>query len=177
MQRMRPRADLRFLPNLLSVSRFFLAALFVPADRAERVVLIVVAALTDFFDGWIARRANIASPWGALLDPIADRAFVIVAVATFLFSGELSIIGFFVMITRDLMTAIGFLVARMVSWLRSVQFKARLPGKIVTVLQLLTLLVLVLEPQRLHPMLVLVAVTSAWAVVDYTAALWRARAS
>src|SRR3954468_14748173 len=111
MQRLRPRAELRFLPNLLSLSRLFLAALFVPADREERAVLIVAAALTDFFDGWIARRANSATRWGALLDPIGDRAFVIVAVSTFLFTGALSTIGFFVMISRDLMTALGFLVA------------------------------------------------------------------
>ena len=176
MQRLRPRAELRFLPNLLSVSRLFLAVLFVPANREERVVLIAVAALTDFFDGWIARRANSATKWGALLDPIADRGFVVVAVSTFVYTGALSIIGFFAMIARDVMTALGFLVARVVPSLRPVEFKARMAGKIVTVLQLITLFVLVLKPERAGPLLLLVALTSLWAVVDYTAALWRARA-
>ena len=175
MQRLRPRAELRFLPNLLSLSRLFLAALFVPADREERAVLIVVAALTDFFDGWIARRSNNATRWGALLDPIGDRAFVVVAVATFLYTGALSLGGFFVMISRDLMTAVGFLVARIIPRLRPVEFKARLAGKIVTVLQLITLLLLVFSPERVRPMLWLVGITSAWAIVDYTVALWRAR--
>ena len=176
MQRMRPRPELRFLPNLLSVSRLFLAALFVPADREARGVLIAVAALTDFLDGWIARRANITSRWGALIDPIADRVFVLVAVSTFLFNGALSTTGYFVMIARDLMTAVGFVVARTISWLRPVQFQARLAGKIVTVLQLLTLFLLVLSPERVGPLLVVVAVTSAWAIVDYTVTLWRMRA-
>jgi CDP-diacylglycerol--glycerol-3-phosphate 3-phosphatidyltransferase len=36
----------------------------------------VVAALTDFFDGWLARRLNATSLWGAILDPIADKVLV-----------------------------------------------------------------------------------------------------
>jgi CDP-diacylglycerol--glycerol-3-phosphate 3-phosphatidyltransferase len=40
----------------------------------------VTAALTDFLDGWIARRLNAASVWGAILDPIADKVLVCAAV-------------------------------------------------------------------------------------------------
>ena len=36
----------------------------------------VVAALTDFVDGWLARRLNATSVWGAILDPIADKVLV-----------------------------------------------------------------------------------------------------
>lgn len=36
----------------------------------------VVAALTDFVDGWLARRLNATSLWGAILDPIADKVLV-----------------------------------------------------------------------------------------------------
>ena len=71
---------------------------------------------------------RVTSRWGALIDPIADRVFALVAVSTFLFTGELSILGYFVMISRDIMTAIGFLVARIVPWLRPVEFKARPPA-------------------------------------------------
>src|SRR6478735_8167207 len=50
------------------------------ADRAslERwaVVAFVVAAVTDFFDGWLARRWNVTSLWGAILDPIGDKVLV-----------------------------------------------------------------------------------------------------
>jgi CDP-diacylglycerol--glycerol-3-phosphate 3-phosphatidyltransferase len=53
-------------------------------DRAslERwaVVAFVVAAVTDFFDGWLARRWNVTSLWGAILDPIADKVLVCGAV-------------------------------------------------------------------------------------------------
>lgn len=170
------RAELRILPNVLSASRLLLAAGFVAADTPVRVGLVGAAAVTDFLDGWIARRVNAATRWGALIDPIADRVFVLVAVATFLFNGTLSTAGYFVLISRDLMTAIGFLVARVITWLRPVQFKARRAGKIVTVLQLLTLFALLLAPEHVTPLLILVGAMSALATVDYTLALWRARA-
>lgn len=170
------RAELKHLPNLISLSRMALAVAFVMADSTERVGLIGIAAATDFFDGWVARRANATSRWGALIDPIADRVFVLVAVGALVFEGTLSTVGYFVLISRDLMTAIGFLVARIVPWLRPVEFKARMPGKIVTTLQLLTLLTLVVAPRSAWPLVALVGIASAWAIVDYTLALWRARA-
>ena len=40
------------------------------------VVAFVVAAVTDFFDGWLARQLNATSVWGAILDPIADKVLV-----------------------------------------------------------------------------------------------------
>ena len=40
------------------------------------VVAFVLAAVTDFFDGWAARRWNATSVWGAILDPIADKILV-----------------------------------------------------------------------------------------------------
>jgi CDP-diacylglycerol---glycerol-3-phosphate 3-phosphatidyltransferase len=40
----------------------------------------VAAALTDFVDGWLARRLHAASVWGAILDPIADKVLVCAAV-------------------------------------------------------------------------------------------------
>ncbi len=40
------------------------------------VVVFVIAAVTDYFDGWLARRLNATSIWGAILDPIADKVLV-----------------------------------------------------------------------------------------------------
>jgi phosphatidylglycerophosphate synthase len=79
------------------------------------------------------------------------------------------------MISRDLMTAIGFLVARATPMLRSVAFQARLPGKLVTVLQLATFVAILIKPPAASPMIWVVAAASLWAIVDYTWALWRAR--
>jgi CDP-diacylglycerol--glycerol-3-phosphate 3-phosphatidyltransferase len=40
------------------------------------LVLFVLAAITDFFDGWLARKLNAVSIWGAILDPIGDKILV-----------------------------------------------------------------------------------------------------
>jgi CDP-diacylglycerol--glycerol-3-phosphate 3-phosphatidyltransferase len=43
-------------------------------------IAFVAAAATDFFDGWLARRLDATSVWGAILDPIADKVLVCAAV-------------------------------------------------------------------------------------------------
>lgn len=174
---MTARRTIGTIPNLISASRLFLAAGFVAAGAAEaRIGLIGAAAITDMLDGWLARRVKATSRWGALLDPIADRVFVLTVVGTFLFTGALSTTAYFILISRDLATAVGFVVARTIAWLRPVQFKARPMGKIVTVLQLLTLFCVLAWPEVVSTLLAAVAVVSVLAIVDYTLALWRARA-
>jgi CDP-diacylglycerol--glycerol-3-phosphate 3-phosphatidyltransferase len=44
------------------------------------VYAFAAAAITDFFDGWLARRLDATSVWGAILDPIADKVLVCAAV-------------------------------------------------------------------------------------------------
>jgi len=172
-----PRGALLTTPNLLSLSRLGLAAAFPFLDgRGARVAVIAVASLTDFLDGWLARRSHTASRWGALLDPITDRAFVFVAVCTYLLRGELATWQYFAFIARDVMTAVGFLVARFTPSLRHVTFRARWSGKVVTALQLLLLLVVPLAPHAVAPLAAAIGVASLWAIADYTAMLWRERA-
>ena len=168
------RAELRRLPNALSLSRLLLAVLFIPAGRATRIALILVAAATDFLDGWLARRTNTTTRWGALVDPIADRIFVLVAIVTYVLNAQLSAVDALLLLSRDIATAVGFFVARLVPRLRVVEFKARFPGKVVTVLQLVTLLALVVGVRSLTPYLVLVTLASALAIADYTYAFARA---
>ena len=172
------RGALLSLPNLVSMSRLALAAAFVvlPATAA-RLALIVAASATDVLDGWLARRANAATRWGALIDPIADRVFVFTVVCTYLFEGRLGTGQYFVLLARDIMTAVGFVVARSISWLRPVEFRARPLGKAVTALQLVVLLAVLLVPEWVAPLVQVVGLLAAASVIDYTLALWRARAA
>lgn len=173
---MRARVRLRDLPNVLSLSRLVFAVGFVAADgAAARVGFVGAAGLSDVLDGWLARRLNVATPWGALIDPAADRIFVLAAAASLLASDALTVPAALVLISRDIATAIGFLVAIVVPWLRPTEFKARWLGKLVTVLQFLTLLAVLVAPTLATPLLVIVAVVSAWSIIDYTAVLWRSR--
>jgi len=70
----------KLLPNILSGSRLLLAPifflLFIQEDlvwRGISLVVFTVAALTDFFDGYFARKYKVESTVGIFLDPLADK--------------------------------------------------------------------------------------------------------
>ncbi len=84
------------LPNLLTLAR--LAAVPVvglllfaqtPLTRDLAAVIFVVAAVTDIMDGAIARKRGITSDFGALMDPIADKALITVALVGLSALGDL----------------------------------------------------------------------------------------
>jgi phosphatidylglycerophosphate synthase len=164
------------LPNTMSLSRVVLALAFVLVSEPwDRIALIAVAGLTDFMDGWLARREKSESNAGALLDPIADRIFVFVAISTYLVEGQLTTAQYFIFLTRDLATAAGFIVAKIIPTLRPAVFRARMLGKIVTVIQLITLVAIILVPELTGYLVAAIGIVSAASIVDYTIALWRGR--
>jgi len=166
------------LPNAVSMSRLVLAAAFVGIrEPTARVGLLVVASATDFLDGWLARRRRATTKAGALIDPIADRFFVFAAVCAYLLEGAISTAAYFTLLSRDIATAIGFLVARSVPWLRAVAFRARMLGKVVTGLQLVTLVAVIVLPAVVPSLVILVGAASAASIADYTLTLWRERAT
>jgi len=172
------RERLLTLPNVVSMSRLVLAAAFVALrDPTSRLALVVVASATDFLDGWIARRRQATTRSGALIDPIADRLFVLTALCTFLVERAISTGALFILLSRDIATLIGWFVARSVPWLRAVEFRARLLGKLVTVLQLLTLAAVIVAPAAVPSLVVIVGAASAASIADYTLTLWRERAT
>ncbi len=170
------RDALLTLPNAVSMSRLVLASLFfaVPSQPA-RVAIVAVAGATDMLDGWLARRTRTASRIGAIVDPIADRLFVLVVIGTFLLEGALTWGQTLLLLSRDIATTIGFFVARSVSWLRPVELRARMPGKVVTVLQMAVLVAVLLVPDVVDTLVLVVAAASVVAIADYTVMLWRGR--
>jgi phosphatidylglycerophosphate synthase len=164
------------IPNSISLSRLLLAVAFVLIDGDwQRVVLVVAAGVTDFLDGWLARMGNSSTVAGALIDPIADRVFVLAAISTYLFEGRLTTGQYFIFLSRDIATAVGFIVARFIPGLTASAFKARVLGKTVTVLQLACLLAVLVTPRIVQPLILIIGALSAISIVDYTAALERAR--
>jgi CDP-diacylglycerol--glycerol-3-phosphate 3-phosphatidyltransferase len=73
---------LTWVPNALTVARCVLAIvvawliLVQPVESFIPAVAFIVVALTDFADGWAARRLNAVSAFGAFLDPVADKLLV-----------------------------------------------------------------------------------------------------
>jgi phosphatidylglycerophosphate synthase len=171
------RSALFNLPNTISLSRVVLALAFVLVSEPwDRIALVAVAGFTDIMDGWLARHDKSESTAGALLDPLADRIFVFVAISTYLIEGQLTTAQYFVFLTRDLATAAGFVVAKIIPTLRPAVFRARMLGKIVTVLQLITLVAIIVIPELTTILILTIGVLSIAAIVDYTFALWRGRA-
>ena len=172
------RERLLTLPNVVSMSRLVLAGAFVVLrDSSARIILLAVAAATDFLDGWLARRQQTTTRSGALIDPIADRLFVLTALCTFLIERTISTGTFFIVLSRDIATVIGFFVARSIPWLRAVEFRARLLGKLVTVLQLVTLAAVIVAPAAVPSLVMILGAASAASIADYTLTLWRERAT
>lgn len=170
------RDTLATLPNLISLSRLGLAAAFAFLKGSdERLLVLAAAGATDFLDGYVARTQGGVTRWGALVDSIADRFFIFIAVSALLFDGVIGTWQYAILISRDFMTAVGFLTARTMPRLRAVTFKARMPGKVVTVMQLGTLALIFVRPEWLTVSFAALAVASAYAIGDYTFALWRAR--
>jgi CDP-diacylglycerol--glycerol-3-phosphate 3-phosphatidyltransferase len=170
------RSALFTLPNTVSLSRVVLALAFVLVSEPwDRIALIAVAGFTDFIDGWLARHEKSESTTGALLDPLADRIFVFVAISTYLVEGLLSTGQYFIFLTRDLATALGFIVAKIIPTLRPAVFRARMLGKIVTVVQMIALVTFVLVPELTNTLILIIGSISLASIVDYSLALWRAR--
>lgn len=77
------------LPNILTIGRLIAAPLVLvliavlprPTADLAALILFTAAAVTDFFDGWLARKLNAQSPLGRMLDPIADKAIAATSLA------------------------------------------------------------------------------------------------
>ncbi len=78
----RPRSDWATVPNLISVARLVLVPVFALLALAEQdawaLAVLVVAGASDWLDGRLARALNQQSRLGELLDPAADRLFILV---------------------------------------------------------------------------------------------------
>jgi len=78
-----PVHNYRNLPNLITLVRIGLIPVFIIVfllpynwTRIACAILFAVAAITDWFDGYLARRLDLVSPFGAFLDPVADKLMV-----------------------------------------------------------------------------------------------------
>ncbi|HYW51787.1 MAG TPA: CDP-alcohol phosphatidyltransferase family protein [Gemmatimonadaceae bacterium] len=171
------RRDVLTTPNLISLSRLAMAGVFLGIRDADwRLGVVLAAMVSDVLDGVIARISHTTSRIGALIDPIADRIFMLVAFIAVTVDGLISPMQLGLLMVRDVMTVIGWFVARNVSWLRSIPFQARWPGKGVTVLQFVTLLAALQAPRVVAGLALACGILALVATADYTLMLWINRA-
>lgn len=96
------------IPNALTVGRIavtpvMVVALFqgTPTGDAIGAVIFAVASITDFVDGYLARRANVISAFGKLMDPIADKLLVIGALVPLVYYDRFPWWGALIIVARE----------------------------------------------------------------------------
>jgi len=97
------------LINILTLSRILLAAvifvlLMSPNGYLVALVLFFIAGVTDYFDGYLARKYNAVSELGEILDPIADKILILFVLFGLAINLSSYLIGFFgaIIITREI---------------------------------------------------------------------------
>ena len=161
--------------DVVTALRLPLAVLF-PLVRAPawQLAIVLAAGASDYADGILARRLG-GSRVGALLDPVADKAFMAAAFLTVARRGALEWYELVGVLLRDILAVLGFTG----SWLlgRPVALPARAGGKAVTVAQLLTLTAIVLGSPLGRPLAWATAAIAVYATWDYGRAAARAAAT
>lgn len=101
------------LPNQLTVLRIILTPVFLYLFLSSDPLLIqislgvfLIAALTDWYDGWLARKFNYITNWGKFWDPLADKILTSTAFLGFVFVGLLPLWMVLLIIIRDLLITV-----------------------------------------------------------------------
>ena len=137
---------MRHLPNILTFARFLLVPCFLLASMRHwftaACVLFVTAAVTDIFDGMIARRFNLRSRLGALLDPAADKTLMVCGFLYYTFAHDLPVLAIpgwltFTVFIRDFLIAMTAYL--MYTRVQITRFPPSIAGKASTLLQAITL--------------------------------------
>ena len=132
------------LPTLLTLSRIVLIPVFVFSVYLHPIIgalVFSIASLTDFLDGYFARRSGDITKFGIILDPIADKFLVISALIVLVDMERLAAWIAIIIIVRE------FLVTglRVVALSKDIIIPAELGGKIKTGVQIAAVLCLILN--------------------------------
>jgi CDP-diacylglycerol--glycerol-3-phosphate 3-phosphatidyltransferase len=168
VDRRRPPVFLAVIPNLLSASRLVLGLVFAAVPAPWRLVVFVAAGATECFDGPLSRLWHVSSATGRLLDPIADKVFVLAVLATLLREGRLALWELLLLASRDVIVLGG---AAVVAARRGRAALTAMPptllGKLTTAGQLTFLLLILLGRGPVRAVFAIAAVLSMIAGLDY----------
>ncbi|MBS4462564.1 MULTISPECIES: CDP-diacylglycerol--glycerol-3-phosphate 3-phosphatidyltransferase [unclassified Facklamia] len=109
----------------------------IPVTQLIAGIIFIVASVTDYLDGYLARKLNLVTSFGAFFDPMADKLLVIAALLLFVEKGWVPAWAVFIIIARELMvTGLRVLLAQT----NGKVMAAALPGKIKTMTQMLAII-------------------------------------
>lgn len=150
MEQHLPPAVVRHLPNALTTLRLaavpVFAALLLAADgepAPAAAVVFAFAALTDFLDGELSRRLHAQSRYGRVLDPVADRLLIDVAVVLLWHVGRVPLALAAIVLARDLLLLGSLLFGRG----RTLGVRVNVVGKAGTLVTMIGLLLAIVSPR------------------------------
>lgn len=140
MNAIQPRITLRSvraqIPNSLTISRLILGLSFPWLPSDVWFAALTWGTLSEFLDGFLARRWKIASAFGQLMDPVADKIFVMAAALTFLQTGWMTVPQLLFMASRDIFVALSSVILLVSGRHHAFRHMAPAPlGKLATALQ------------------------------------------
>ena len=125
------------IPNIITLGRILLVPFIVWAITSDKMeiafVIFIVAGISDAVDGFLAKRFNMASELGALLDPLADKALLVSIYVALGIGGAVPRWIVILVVSRDIM----IVSAVIVSWLfgKPIPMKPLMVSKLNTVAQ------------------------------------------
>jgi cardiolipin synthase len=126
------------LPNLITLARIIMVPVVVWAIASRQMqiafLLFLAAGVSDAVDGFIAKRFNMRTQIGALLDPVADKALLVSVYVTLGVSGRLPTWLVILVVFRDLMIIGGFVLIQLL--VQKVRWDPLVISKINTALQI-----------------------------------------
>ena len=135
------------LPNILTILRIILTVIFIYffyqdglGSRLLALIVFTLASLTDYFDGYLARKYNLITPFGKLMDPIADKFLILSAFFIFM---QLQLIATWMFIAIFIREAI-VTGLRLVAVKRGAALAAEGAGKLKTVLQIVAVYLIII---------------------------------
>jgi len=168
------------IPNLLTVLRVLLIPIFILLfylpfywSYLAASAVFTIAALTDWLDGYLARRLEQSTPFGAFLDPVADK--LMVAVALVLLVEEHS--------NLWLTLPAAIIVSALREWMAELGARAQVAvsnlGKWKTAAQMVALVILLANPPQPtiwvgmgYALLIVAAGLTLWSMINYLMAAW-----
>ncbi len=156
------------LPNKLTMFRIILVpltmALMLTGHSISAGIVFAVASLTDFFDGYIARKRNLITSFGKIMDPLADKILIFGALLCFIQNGTINVWPVAIILAREL-----FVVSmRAVAAGKGKVIAASWWGKVKTNVQIFAVLFSIIFERRLTS----VCVVLLWFAAVFTLASW-----
>jgi CDP-diacylglycerol--glycerol-3-phosphate 3-phosphatidyltransferase len=154
------------------------------AANVAAVAVFALAALTDWLDGWIARRFHMESAFGAFLDPVADKLMIAVTLFILVQSHPTALLA----VTSAVIVGREITVSALREWMAFVGERRRVRvqwiGKFKTVMQIVAILILLWERDKNttaaflrvwyvgEVLLVVAAILTIWSGLAYMKAAW-----